>query len=33
VYFGPDAELDAVAALRAEHAGVDQLVERGPELT
>jgi hypothetical protein len=32
VYRGPDGVLDAVAALAAEHAGVDQLVEHGAEL-
>ena len=30
---GPDRVLDAVAALPAEHAGLDQLVQRGAELT
>jgi hypothetical protein len=33
VHRGPDRVLDTVAALRAEYAGVDQLVERGAELT
>src|SRR5258707_1306346 len=33
VHGGPDGVLDAVAGLPAEHAGVDQLVEYGAELT
>jgi hypothetical protein len=33
MHAGPDGELDAVAALPRAHAGVDQLVERGAELT
>ena len=33
VHRGPDGVLDAVAALRLEHPGDDQLVERGAKLT
>jgi len=33
VHRGPDGVLDAVAALPAEHAGVDQFVEYGAQLT
>ena len=32
VHRGPDGVLDAVAAAPVEHAGVDELVERGAEL-
>ena len=33
VHRGPDGVFDAVAAPPVEHAGVDQLVERGAQMT
>src|SRR5689334_5606072 len=33
MHSGPDGVLDALPALRREHAGIDQLVERGTKLT